>query len=411
MDNTNNILVLGAGSLQVPLIQKIIEKGFNPIVISLHDDEPGMLLAKEKVIGDFCDELFTFEVAKKYNVCAVITDQTDIPVRTAAYVAEKLNIPGIGYETAVLFTDKYKMRERCKEIGVKAIDYKLCNNLEEIKEFFNYVQKEIILKPINNQGSKGVYKVSTAEELENKYLEAIKYSRGNAILAETFIKGEEVVIEAITMNGKTTNLICGDTYYFNIEDAFSAKQRIFPSSKNTDIIRKALDLNIKIINGFGLQNGITHGEYIIEGDDVYLIEIAARGGGVYISSDIIPLMTGLDTSSFLIDFAIGKLYDTPLIERCNNTVCYRAFFLPEGEIISIDGINIIEELPYIHRHNLSSLKVGKKIGPNSDKTSRYFMVIEASDFDTMNKRISHIQSLLNINVKTKNNTIEHIIWN
>lgn len=408
MDKTNNILVLGAGSLQVPLIQKVIEKGYNPIVISLHADEPGMLIAKEKVIGDFCDEQFTLEAAKKYNVCAVITDQTDIPVRTAAYVAEKLALPGIGYETAVLFTDKYKMRERCKEIHVNTIDYKLCYNLDDIKNFFNSVQTEIILKPINNQGSKGVYKVSTSEELENKYKEAIKYSRGNAILAERFVKGEEIVIEAITIDGKTTNLICGDTFYFNIEDAFSAKQRRFPSLKDTHIIQKALDLNIKIINGFGLQNGITHGEYIIEGDNIYLIEIAARGGGVFISSDIIPLKTGLDTCSYLIDFATGNNTQIQIIDTKKH-VCYLAFYVPEGIITEIEGIDIIKQLSYIHQNNLDSLYIGKKNKPISDKTSRYFMVLEADNRTTLDNRINYIKKNLIINTQTTTE-IKSIIW-
>jgi len=408
MDKTKNILVLGAGSLQVPLIQKVIEKGYNPIVISLHDDEPGMLIAKEKVIGDFCDEQFTLEVAKKYNICAVITDQTDIPVRTAAYVAEELNLPGIGYKTAVLFTDKYKMRERCKEIGVKTIDYKLCNNLTEVKDFYNCLKTNIILKPINNQGSKGVYKVSTPEELETKYEEAIKYSRGNAILAERFIKGEEVVIEAITINGKTTNLICGDTYYFNIEDAFSAKQRRFPSLKDATTIQKALDLNISIINGFGLQNGITHGEYIIDGDDIYLIEIAARGGGVYISSDIIPLMTGLDTCSYLIDFATGNKTQIQITDTLKH-VCYLAFYVPEGIITQIDGLEVIKQLPYVHHNNLDTLYVGKKNRSISDKTSRYFIVLEAKNQTDLNSKINDIKKTLIVKTQTKNE-IKPIIW-
>lgn len=408
MDKTKNILVLGAGSLQVPLIQKVIEKGFNPIVISLHDDEPGMLIAKEKVIGDFCDELFTLEIAKKYNVCAVITDQTDIPVRTAAYVAEQLSLPGINYKTAILFTDKYKMRKRCKEIGIKTIDYKLCNNLDEVKNFYNNLKTNIILKPTNNQGSKGVYKVSRPEELEAKYEKAIKYSRGNAILAERFIKGEEIVIEAITINGKTTNLICGDTYYFNIEDAFSAKQRRFPSLKDTTTIQKALDLNISIIQGFGLQNGITHGEYIIDGDDIYLIEIAARGGGVYISSDIIPLMTGLDTCSYLIDFATGN--NTQIqITNTHKHVCYLAFYLPEGIITEIVGIDIIKQLSYIYHNNLDTLYVGKKNGNISDKTTRYFIVLEAQNQKELDYRINYIKQNLKIVTQTKNEN-RPIIW-
>ena len=80
----DNILVLGAGALQVPLIEKIQSRGFNPVVVSLHDDEPGMLLVKDRVVADFCDKDVTLEIAKKFSVKGVVTDQTDLPVRTIA---------------------------------------------------------------------------------------------------------------------------------------------------------------------------------------------------------------------------------------------------------------------------------------------------------------------------------------
>lgn len=412
MDKTsNNILVLGAGSLQVPLIEKIKDKGYNPIVVSLVEDEPGMVIAQDKILADFCNQELMLEYARQYNVCGIITDQTDIPVRTVAYVSERLNFPTIGYETACLFTDKYKMRARCEELGIKTIRHRLVSTLDEARSFFRELGNDAILKPINNQGSKGIYKVSSESELENKYNDSVKYSRSEPILIEEYIVGEEVVIEAMVHNYEVTNLICGDTHYFDIPDAFSAKERIFPSKKSLNIIGKAYEQNITIIKGFGLKQGITHAEYIIKDNDVYLLEIAARGGGVYISSDIIPLMTSVDTSSFLIDIATGKLGNTPVVKDNNKVVCYRAFFLPQGEVVQVNGINEVAQLPYIHHHNLLAIKVGKKIGPNSDKTSRFFMVIEADDYKMMEDRISAIQSILNIDVRTANNTIKHIIWN
>lgn len=50
--------------------------------------------------------------ARELEVCGVITDQTDVAVRTVAYVAEQLGLPGIGYETSCLFTDKRLMRKK-----------------------------------------------------------------------------------------------------------------------------------------------------------------------------------------------------------------------------------------------------------------------------------------------------------
>ena len=308
----------------------------------------------------------------------------------------------------MLFTDKYRMRERCQEMGVKTIPYRLCADVSEVRAFYDSMGGPIILKPINNQGSKGVCKVTTINQLSEKYNDAVRYSRGEPVLAEQFIKGEELVIEAVTIEGKTTNLICGDTYYFDIEDAFSAKQRRFPSIKDAAIINRALELNLEIVKGFGLKNGITHGEYIICGDDIYLIEIAARGGGVYISSDIIPLMTGFDTCGFIIDFAVGRASEHKITNR-EKTVCYQAFYLPQGKVVHVEGIEEIKSLPFIHHHNLSSIYIGKENSSISDKTTRYFMVLEASSRRELDSRICYIKDTLKIKTRTDAGEMD-IIW-
>jgi len=404
-------MVLGAGALQVPLINKVIEKGYNPVVVSLNREEPGMRMVEDTIVADFVEEELMLQYARRYEIVGIVTDQTDLPVRTVAYVSEKMNLPGIGYETACLFTDKFKMREKCREIGVKTLEYELANSLESAKSFFKNIGKDIIIKPLNNQGSKGVYKVSSLAELENKFYQAEQFSRGESLLMEEYVKGEdELVIEGVALDGWSENLVCGDTHYFNLPDVFSARQRIFPSVKKHAIVEQALDLNKRIISGFGLTRGLTHGEYIISDGQVYLIEIAARGGGVYISSDIIPLMTGFDTTSFIVDIATNQVVRRPSIHNTGKVVCYVAFFLPEGTVKSITGVADVISQPFVHHSNLNHLSIGKKVRKNTDKTSRFFLVLDADGAEEMAFRIKWIQERLKVVVDTERGNQEGIIW-
>lgn len=322
---TNTVLILGANNLQLPLIEKANELGYKTLVVSPIIDEPGHAVATYSESCDVVDEEGVLNLAKKYDICGIITDQTDLPVRTMAYVANKLGLPGNDYEVARIFTDKYLMRERCKEIGVKTVDYKLCRTLEEAKTFYDGLNQDIILKPVDNQGSKGVYKVSSKMELEKKFLEAIKYSRSGSVLVEEYIHGREFVVEGIAVNYEYENLCCGDTDYFNIPDVFSATKREFPSIADPKIINKVLDINKKIAKGFGFKQGITHGEYILNDQDVILLEIAGRGGGVFISSDLIHLQTGLETEEFLLGVATGKINKIPNFSWQNKSCCYISF--------------------------------------------------------------------------------------
>ena len=407
---TNTLLILGANTLQLPLINKANKLGYKTLVVSPVTSEPGHKIATYSEACNVVDEDGVLALAKKYDICGIITDQTDLPVRTMAYVANKMGLPGNEYEVARLFTDKYLMREKCKEIGVKTVDYRLCHTVEEAMSFYKAVNRDVIVKPVDNQGSKGVYKVTSEDELRSQFEIAISFSRSSGVLVEEFIIGREFLVEGICVNYEYSNLCCGDTEYFDIPDVFSASKREFPSIAPQAVVDKVLETNYKIGCGFGLKQGITHAEYILDGDDVILLEIAGRGGGVFISSDLIHLQTGLETEEFLIGIATGKVDKLPKFSLQNCSCCYISFFLPEGEIVSVSGIKDVIGLPYTYRNNLDSLVIGKVIKENIDKTSRFFVILEAADHDQLMSRREEIQNLLRVEVKNSEGLIQGIIW-
>ena len=87
-----------------------------------------------------------------------------------------------------------------------------------------------------------------------------------------------------------------------------------------------------------------------------------------------------------------------------------AFFLPEGIVQSITGIEEVVAQPYVHHNNLEHLIVGKRVKKNTDKTSRFFMVLEADSAEEMEARFNWIKQTLKIVVITDHKTQEGIIW-
>lgn len=406
----NTILILGANILQLPLIAKANELGFDTLVVSPIVTEPGHAIATYSEKCDVVDEEGVLMIARKYDICGIITDQTDLPVRTMAYVANKMGLPGNDYDVACVFTDKYLMREKCKEIGVKTVDYKLCHTVEQAQDFFINTKKAVILKPVDNQGSKGVSKVTTFDELQDKFDEAIRYSRSAGVLIEEFIEGREFLVEGICVKYEYKNLCCGDTEYFNIPNVFSASKREFPSVAPKRIVDKVLRTNEKICRGFGLKQGITHAEYIMDGDDVILLEIAARGGGVFISSDLVHLQTGLKTEEFLLGIATGSVDKIPDFSWKNRSCCYISFFLPQGIIVKTEGIQQVISLPYTYHNNFEFLTKGKVIKKNIDKTSRFFVILEAENHKKLMERCDNIKKMIKIDVLDDNGIINGVIW-
>jgi biotin carboxylase len=397
----NRVMILGASILQIPLIKQAREMGCETVVVAPNPDEPGFQYASHSVFADVSDKETVLRYAIEYEISGIITDQTDIPVRTVAFVADQMGLPGIGYETACLFTDKFLMRERCKELGIPTLAYELVDSIDAAVEFFENIDGDVIIKPVDNQGSRGVFRVSSVGDLVNKFEQASGFSKQGTVLIEQYVTGREFVVEGLAFDYEFGNLICGDTYYFDIEDVFSATTRVFPSTADPKIVDRVLEQNKRIITGFGLKQGITHSEFIMHDGEIYLIETAARGGGVFISSDLISISTGLNTEEFLINIALGRQMNKPEIASRGTVCCYIAFFLPVGEIVSIQGVEEVTRMPFTHRHSLDTLKTGMRTRPFSDKTARNFVIVSADSHEELAERVQLIKDVLKIQVSTE----------
>ena len=404
-----NILIIGAGDFQLPLVQRA-SRSYNVLLAAPVISDAFKPYIADSLLTDVRDKERILEYAREHSVCGVITDQTDIAVRSVAYVAENLGLPGIGYETGHLFTDKSLMRKRMTELGIKLLPNRTVSSLEEALAYYDEIGGNVIIKPLDTQGSRGVQICRSANDLKSKYEEASRWSSNHSVLIERYATGREFLVEGLAVDYEFRNLCIGDTLYFDLPDAFASKSRIFPTVVDDELRQRVLDLNTKIITGFGLRQGITHSEFIMDGDDIYLIETAARGGGVFISSDLIHLSCGLDTEGFLLDIASGKQKGLPEIlpQQC---VCgYLAFYVPVGKVLRVSGVSEVQALPFVHRNQLDKLKAGvSNTEGHTDKTSRIALIISAPDRATFEKRAAQVREMLQVDTETADG-IKPLIW-
>lgn len=66
---------------------------------------------------------------------------------------------------------------------------------------------------------------------------------------------------------------------------------------------------IKAINIIGLDNCPSHTEVKLNSGGAFIIEIACRLGGDYITSDLVPLSTGVDMLGNLVKISLGETID------------------------------------------------------------------------------------------------------
>ena len=121
-----------------------------------------------------------------------------------------------------------------------------------------------------------------------------------------------------------------------------------------------------------------------------LVETALRGGGVYISSHLVPLHSGIDNYNMLFNCALGNSVPLQEIqEKRKNAACaYVCFTLPEGEVVSIEGVNEVKKLPSVRLFDIENLTIGSQVQKMVNKTQRLGpIIVSAPNKNTIDNNI------------------------
>ena len=251
---------------------------------------------KEAVLG----------LAKKEQVDGILTT-SDYPVRVVAYVSEKLGLPAMSQKVAEVCTDKYQQRLLFKENGINTPFFLQCDTHSDLTSLKDY---PYIVKPVDSSASRGVERVNTEEQLHKAVETACGLSRSGKAIVESFIGGKEFSVETLTQNGVThiiqitEKLTRGEDLGYFVEDTHIEPARI--SDSESDAIRNEV---LKAANAVGVDNCPTHTEIKLWNGMPYIIEMACRLGGDYITSDLVPLSTGISMMENLIRLSLGEKID------------------------------------------------------------------------------------------------------
>lgn len=377
--------ILGGGTNQIPLIKKAQSLGVKVLVTDMYPDPPA------KSEADFFEQVntrdiqSTLAVAKKYKIDAIMTDQTDVAVPTVAYIAQELNLVGIGYDVAQRFCDKAEMREALKEkFQSNMPDYHYFADTELAVKFLQKLisandKSKFVIKPVNSQGSKAVFIVNlretSIETLKAHVEDAIKESLDHGILIEEFIEGYEVAVESYVDDGEVYNLVLSQKEHFAGNNCLDSRVN-FLAEIDADLESKIFDLNTQIIQELGLEFGITHAEYMIQDNTPYLIEVAARGAGSGVSGKIVPYLAEFDSNLALIKRVFKENNGITKSDYKNRFAILDFFKFKPGKVKEVQIDPKIYELSLDFNLNI---REGDLIEQSRDSRSRPGYIIVCSD--------------------------------
>ena len=412
----NNVMVLGAGRGQIPIMNLCHKYGWNVIAISPKGDYPGLEIADEVSYINVKDYESVLSLAREKEISAILTDQLDAGVMTAAYVAENMGLNGITTKVAEKFTNKFIMRKAAEQIGIN-VPFCVCVSCVEEAEAAikdnQILNFPLMMKPVDSAASRGVYKVQDIDHLKKKFELSKNYSKSGKVILEQFINGKEFVVEAYTHNYKVCNLVVGYREYFNIPETFIPSATIFLDSKSAtdDLSIRLKETNQKLVSGFGLKFGISHAEFLYDelNDKIYLVEVAARGGGVFISSDLIPAASGVNANDLLVRDVLGLKVDES-IKISKGAAAYFCYLTPVGVVSSLNGIEKVNSVSGVIKGFFDNISLGMETKLITDKSSRKGPILVSGEtVEECYNVIEKVKKVIDIKVKTKEE-IKDVIW-
>lgn len=408
------LLILGGGNNQLNGIKRAVQKGHEVVLTDYYPDAPGRAYAKYNEVVSTFDVEGNIEVAKKYSVDGVMTLGTDQPVYTVSRVASALNLPQfLDIDTAEAVTNKKIMKGIFTKHNLPTVKYRFLNQ-DCTEKDWEGMKFPVVLKPLDSQGQRGVYKLHSSQEIKDNIQSTLSFSRQREALLEEFYESDEITISAWVEKGIPHILTITDRETFQrakhigicFAHAFPSKHmEEYPTMKNlVDNITKA----------FGIKEGPLYVQLLVGAEGILINEIACRIGGAY-EDLFIPYLTGVDILDRVIDFSLKGKMPSPIEPYCilenKKYLSTQLFFARAGRVKQITPVKELKKLPGLLYAGYNIVE-GKELPLIENATARAgFMIIEGANKEELSRNINHAFTHLQIlNEKNENLTLQYKIY-
>jgi len=337
-------MIVGAGPFQVPGIRKAQEVGYRVLANDANPDAPGLKVADYGYHLDLKDIEGCIRIARQHAVVGVLTVAADAAIPTVAAVSAALHLPGVSLAAAQVAVDKSRMRECFDQFGVPSASWRKCGSLVEAEETASKLGWPVVLKPPDNAGSRGVSLAQHLEDVAPAYHRALEQSRSGAVMVEEFMPGVEISCEAFVYRGEVFILSLSDKIRTHPPYLLDTTV-LFPSNQPRTIQERACEVARMAIRATGIDAATVHMELMVTDSDVKVVELAARGAGFRVFTDMVPWVTGVDTLEQLIKLSVGKEPDFTVTQ--SRAAILRFPEAESGVVTSVSGVEIARHLPGI----------------------------------------------------------------
>lgn len=327
------ILLLGGSAQQVVAIDTAKKMGYYTILCDYLRDNPGQYHADKFYLVSTTNKEEVLNVAKQENVDGILAYASDPAAPTAAYVAEKMDLPTNPYRSVYILCNKDRFRTFLKKNGFNTPQAKSYIDKQSALSEGGKFSLPVIVKPVDSSGSKGVTVLYDWKRYSEALDYAFSFSRSSHIIVEEYVEKKHPYIiggDIFITNGKINLWGLLNCHRDNSVNPLVPVGKSFPLALEKEDIRRVKETITNLMSALHIKFGSVNVELIIDKQNrVWPIDIGPRAGG-----NMIPDL-------------LGMIFEVDVIKM--------AILAAMGEKTSI---SISEGLPFMATHNLHSNRDG-----------------------------------------------------
>ena len=376
------LLIVSGGVEAADAAVRAKAMGLHVVVSDVDPEAPGFAHADSCLIADVYGPRETAAAAERYSrkirkIDGVICVAADAPLTTAE-VCERLGLRGISRASAELASDKLAMKRRFADAGVPIPWFAEVETPQALQRFAALRGRDLVIKPADSRGSRGVQRISHVEDLTKAFLFARSHSPSERVMVEQYLDGPQISTESVVVGGRCFTPGFSDRNYEYLEryaPFFIENGGDLPSHLAPELQTKVKDVVERAAAALGVTNGTVKGDIVVHQGEVYVIELAARLSGGFFCTREIPLNTGVDFVGNAIKVALDEPVDPADLEpRYQKPVIQRYAFPQAGRVVSIAGAEEARKIQGVAEVVVTA-KLGDVIPPAGDKRPSAAMVL------------------------------------
>lgn len=301
------VLFLGGAPTQIPPIKYAVEQGHYVITLDYLPDNPGHKLGHKYYNVSTTDKEAVLEVAKAEEIDGIVAYASDPAAPTAAYVAEKMGLPGNPYESVEILARKDLFRDFLAKHNFNVPRSKAFYEETEAKLWLDEIGVPAFVKPVDSSGSKGVTHLQSAGSFHDAFEHALKFSREKKVVVEEEIvrQGYQVAGDGFILDGELVFRCWADEHFDKLCNGLVPIGQTFPTSHSNELLNEAHNESQRLLKLLGMKTGALNFDFVFSEDGkFYFLELGPRNGGCLIP-EVIRYATGVDLIQYTVDAALG----------------------------------------------------------------------------------------------------------